>query len=825
MQQPVDFLILQSSAESVLSYPLTNPNRLPMKLLATFAISLSLFTFATSHAKKLADFNEVDKGFVDIVHQRDDGKIFLRIDNLGDEFIYQTSLPSGLGSNDIGLDRGQLGETRLAVFEKVGNKVFLKQKTDYFRADTNNAKEAEAIDEAFASSILWGFSVEDSGKGWVLVDASDFILQDIHGVGRKLEQQKQGTGYSVDATRSAVDYSRTKAFQDNTELQATITLIGSKPGNHLSSTAPNPRAITLKMHHSFVRLPDDEYLPREFMPKSGYWAMEYLDYAQDINKNIKRQFIGRHRLEKKDPSLAMSEAVEPIIYYIDPGVPEPVRSALIDGALWWNSAFEEIGYKDAFQVKILPENADPMDIRYNVIQWVHRSTRGWSYGSSVIDPRTGEILKGHVTLGSLRVRQDYLIAQGMMAPFAESENDQALMDLALARIRQLSAHEVGHTLGLNHNFAASSYGRESVMDYPHPQFELSGTTVTAPNAYGVGLGKWDKAAIAFGYSEFSQTANVSAELRSIIENNDKNGLLYISDADARNPGSPHAAASLWDNGSDAVAELDAMIDIRSVALKNFGASNLKIGQNWSDLEEVLVPVYYFHRYQIGAAAKWIGGLNYDYGVKTSLDSKPTLSAVSGNDQRKALLSMLTTLRPEFLALDPKVLALMVPKASENSRTRESLKGKAGVGFDQHALAAASAQHTLSLLLHPQRLTRLGQQHAMDSKVPSINAIANILHDEIIDRNFEGISANLHQTVVDLIYSNYINLLRSDEVDPLLKGKIMSILNDEQRYLSKKRGQESYEGFYQYQSQRLETFTTERSDVLINLPKMPPGSPI
>ncbi len=796
-----------------------------MKLIATTLLCLLILLPAISDAKKLSEFNDIDNGFVDIVHQQDEGKIYLKIHNLNEEFIYQTSLPSGLGSNHIGLDRGQLGETRLAVFEKVGNKVFLKQKPDYFRANTDNKKEAQAIDEAFASSILWGFVVEDSGNDWVLVDASEFILQDIHGVGRALEKQKQGSGYAVDATRSAIDYSRTKAFADNTELQATITLLGNKPGKYLESTSPNPRAVTLKMHHSFVRLPDDDYQPRTFMPKSGYWAMEYRDYAQPINQKIKQQFIGRHRLVKKDPGLAISEAVDPIVYYIDPGVPEPVRSALIDGALWWNSAFEDIGFKDAFQIKVLPEDADPMDVRYNVIQWVHRSTRGWSYGSSVIDPRTGEIIKGHVTLGSLRVRQDYLIAQGMMAPFSSSEDDQALMDLALARIRQLSAHEVGHTLGINHNFAASNYGRESVMDYPHPQFQLSEGRISAPNAYGVGLGKWDKAAIAYGYSQFPPEVDEHTALRDIIELSDENGLLYITDSDARNPGSPHAAASLWDNGANAVDELDAMIDIRAAALSNFGADNLKAGRNWSDLEELLVPVYYFHRYQVGAAAKWLGGLNYDYSIKTASDSAPFIEVVEGKEQTKTLASMLKTLSPEFLSLSPKLIAHMVPKASENYRTRESLKGNAGVGFDQHSLAAASAQHTISLILHPQRLTRLAQQHAMDESIPSIQSVAKTLHEKIIDQSYEGISANLHQTVVDLVYSNYLNLLHNKETEPWLKAQILGVLNDEHRYLSKKRGTGSYKGFYQYQTKRLEDLQTISSDKLIGLPTMPPGSPI
>lgn len=810
-----------------------SPYQLIFILVAVLSLSLNARAIILS---ELTEGSELQPGFVDVLYDSESGKTYLKIDNLGQEFIYQTSLPSGLGSNDIGLDRGQLGNTSLVVFERAGTKLFLKQKPTAYRAVTENVKEAQAIDQAFASSVLWGFIIEDSGSNegvdWVLVDASDFILQDIHGVGRALTQQKQGVAYSVDASRSAVDLTRTKAFPDNTELQATITLVGTEPGNFVKEVTPNPYAITLKMHHSFVRLPDDAYTPRPYIAKSGYWDVSFKDYAQPINQNIERKVIGRHRLKKKDPSAEISEAVEPIIYYVDPGVPEPVRSALIDGASWWNQAFEAIGYKDAFQVKMLPDYADPMDVRYNVIQWVHRSTRGWSYGYGVTDPRTGEIIKGHVTLGSLRVRQDYLIAQGLMAPFLNDENDQALMDLALARIRQLSAHEVGHTIGIAHNFAASNYGRESVMDYPHPQFEIDSNdqnNIIAPNAYGVGLGKWDKAVIAYGYSEFSESQNELAELNSLIEENDRNGLVYVSDADARSVGDAHAHASLWDNGADAVLELEEMISIRKVALNNFGTANLKRGRNWSDLEEILVPVYYFHRFQIQAAAKWLGGVDYDYAAKGQGQQEPKLSVISGAEQGRALDAMLKTLTPEFLQISPKLASLMIPKATNSHRTRESVNGKTGATLDQLALASASAQHTLSAILHPQRLARLIQQNSVDNQVPSIARVGQVLHDTIVDTSYSGMQARLHQSVVDLIYSNYLNLLKSKTLSKLAKSDILALIEMEQKILTKKVAKSSlldgYQAFYKYQLQRLEGVEINQSGDQITLPSMPPGSPI
>jgi len=760
------------------------------------------------------------KGFFNYWWDENSGKIWLEVDKLDQEFLYVNSLPAGVGSNDIGLDRGQLGGERVVKFIKSGPKIMLIQPNYDFRAVSDNPDERKSVQEAFAQSVIYGFKVgKKMANGNPLIDITDFLLRDAHGVVQRLARGKQGN-YKLDKSRSAIYLDRCKNFPKNSELEAMLTFTGQAKGGFIRSVTPSSDAVTVRMHHSFIELPDSDYEPRLMDPRSGYNAISYYDYATPIGQPLEKQFIARHRLKKKNPEAAVSEAVEPIIYYLDRGAPEPVRSALLDGARWWNQAFEAIGYKDAFQVKMLPDHADPMDVRYNVIQWVHRSTRGWSYGYGVTDPRTGEIIKGHVTLGSLRVRQDYLIAQGLMAPFLNDENDQALMDLALARIRQLSAHEVGHTIGIAHNFAASNYGRESVMDYPHPQFEIDSNdqnNIIAPNAYGVGLGKWDKAVIAYGYSEFSESQNELAELNSLIEENDRNGLVYVSDADARSVGDAHAYASLWDNGADAVLELEEMISIRKVALNNFGTANLKRGRNWSDLEEILVPVYYFHRFQIQAAAKWLGGVDYDYAAKGQGQQEPKLSVISGAEQGRALDAMLKTLTPEFLQISPKLASLMIPKATNNYRTRESVNGKTGATLDQLALASASAQHTISAILHPQRLARLIQQNSVDNQVPSIARVGQVLHDTIVDTSYSGMQARLHQSVVDLIYSNYLNLLKSKTLSKL--AKVLT------KKAAKSSSLDGYQAFYKYQLQRLEDVEINQSGDQITLPSMPPGSPI
>ncbi|MFT6771483.1 MAG: hypothetical protein ACJARU_001692, partial [Congregibacter sp.] len=477
-----------------------------LALLAVIALLAACGGSDPGGGERIREFSEGmrwEPGFVPFYHDTHKGRIYLLLDTSNSELLYQGSLPRGLGSNDIGLDRGQLGDSAaLVMFEPAGDKVLLRRSNQSYRASSSNEAERRSVEEAFATSILWGFPVVARDGERRLVDATEFLLRDSHGIARRLKSRGEGS-FKPDASRSAVFAPRSRAFPRNTELEAVVTFVGDNPGPKLRSVAPDPHAVSVHMHHSFIALPEAGFEPRTFHPESGYFAMGYADYSVPITESLEKRLIRRHRLIKKTPGAAVSDPVEPIVYYLDPGTPEPVRSALIDGASWWADAYEAAGFSNAFRVEMLPEDVDPMDVRYNVIQWVHRSTRGWSYGMSVVDPRSGEILKGHVSLGSLRVRQDLLIARGMTSAFADAGDDTATMDMALARIRQLSAHEVGHTLGLAHNFAASIRDRASVMDYPHPQMSLNEEgEVSLQDAYAVGMGEWDKRAITYGYAQF-----------------------------------------------------------------------------------------------------------------------------------------------------------------------------------------------------------------------------------------------------------------------------------------------------------------------------------
>ncbi|NMD53865.1 zinc-dependent metalloprotease [Shewanella sp. DNRA4] len=793
--------------------------------LAILLLGLPALSFAaTLPSTKIVKQSQVAKGFLNFYYEPSEGELYLEVSRLNQPFLLVTSLPEGVGSNDIGLDRGQLGQTRMVQFERQGPYIQLKQLNTQYRANTQDAAEKRAVEEAFADSVLWQGKLLEGKPDMVAI--SELVLNDLHGVSHVLQQTGQGN-YHLDLTRSAILPAGVKSFENNSDVDVQLTFKGDVAGEQVAKVTPDGTFMSVRMRYSFVELPDEGYQVRAYHPMSGYLSDEYRDYATDFSEPLVQRFILRHRLQKVSPGPAPSEVVKPITYYLDPGVPEPIRSALLDGARWWETAFTQAGFINGFKVELLPPDADPQDIRYNMIQWVHRATRGWSYGAALTDPRTGEIIKGQVTLGSLRVRQDYLIAKGLTAGWQDrAAAEKVANELALARIRQLAAHEVGHTLGLDHNFAASTNQDASVMDYPHPKIQLKGNDIDISAPYGVGVGPWDNFTIAYGYSDEGDVTAQLALQNQLLAEVARKGLRYIGEADSRQKDASHAYASLWDSGDAPIAQLLELNRIRAKAIEGFSRAALLPGEPLGELVDAFVPIYLLNRYQIEAVAKFIGGTDYHY---LSIGEGGRWSYIAPPLQLSGLDALLSTLDAASLTVPQTLLDTLVPKAGNYQPTRESFESGLGVTSDPLGMAEVSARHTVSLLLMPKRLNRVSQAAMADNEQLSVETLLNKLFAATLYQEdklglVEGVWMRVNAVVIDELLSTYHDPQTAPEVKAALFERAQFVIK--QLKAKANRANAKVAAHYNGLEQGLSAGLLDANKKLIPKPlTLPPGSPI
>jgi hypothetical protein len=802
---------------------------------------------ASSAPKSIAALTahlQAQPGFLPVWRDVDKGRVLLAVSELDSPFLLATSLPYGLGSNDVGLDRGQPGEVKLVRFAKRGARLFLLEDNTRYAASSANPDERASAVQAFAAAVIWSGDILASDGGQYLVDFSSFLLADQHGIARRLAGAKQGN-YSINAARSAVLAEQAKSFPDNTELEAELTLTGAGEGAAVRRVAADAGALTLRQHISLVRLPAAGFTPRAFHPGSGGTANGVVDFGVPLADSIDVRRQRRHRLEHVDPAAASGPVKKPIVYYLDRGAPEPVRSALLDGARWWASAFEKAGFQDAYRVELLPEGVDPMDIRYNVINWVHRDTRGWSYGSSLLDPRTGEIIRGVVTLDSQRVRQDILIAESLLAPYgtqggaADAARQAQVHRAALARLRQLAAHEVGHTLGFTHNFAASRYagGNGSVMDYPHPLLTIAGGDIALNDAYGTGLGPWDDFVVAHAYTTFATPqaeADGLARLRAAAQ---ASGLEYVSDADTRPAGASHPGGLMWDVGADALAGWDLLMTARHRALQRFSVGVLADDRQLGELEARLVPVYLLHRYQTEAVARLVAGGAFDYATAGDVRSgarQAGVRVVPAATQRQALRRLADSLRAEQLALPAQVLDLLTPPGQGYQRGAEYFATGMERSFDPVAAAQAAAAQTCLYLFDPARLNRVAWQHARDAQQPGVAEVLALAlagwrrSDTAVAaaRSTGPGAAALEQAANWVVLDSALRVLDSDKLHPQVDAEVRQAVRELAAWLVRSPGQGSMADNRRQAAGLITRYLADpRSVKLRPAPPIPPGAPI
>lgn len=657
------------------------------------------------------------------------GKVFLTVPRGGAEFLYLNTLATGLGNPVAALDRGEVGLEAVVRFERRGARVLLVRQNAGHTARGGGEALRRSVEESFPRSVLASFAVTTDGADGIVVDATDFFLSDVFDVIGRLRGAELGA-YRIDANRSYVDGARVKAFPMNTEVRAVISYVTDQPNFQVSRVAPDGRSITLEQHHSFMRLPERPLAIRAFDPRAGLFSYDYFDFAQGLESDYRQRGTVRWRLEPRDTAAYLRgqlvEPVKPIVYYLDPGIPEPYRTAFIEGGMWWNKVFEAAGWRNGFRVEPLPAGVDPLDARYPMIYWVHRVERGPSVGPAHVDPRTGEIVSTTVRMDSYRSLVDHDIYMGLLPAAGNSRLALDAAAFSMGRRRQHIAHEIGHTIGLAHNYIASSQGRSSVMDYPYPLITVDAQgRIDVADAYRPSGGAHDTLAVRYAYTWYPNAQAEREGLRRLVREAEAKGLRFVSDAHVGGSGSI-PDASQWVEGSNMISALERTMAVRRVLVERFDQRAAAPGEPLAVLNRRFAHVYLHHRYALAGAVKYVGGMDFGY----ALAGEPTVptAILPPAEQRRALTLVLSALEPAQLRVPDRVAAMIppVPPGWDNDLTL--IPTPAGTALDPLTLAHSFSQEVVDALLHPQRAARLVSFAARDAANLSLDHVITALTD-------------------------------------------------------------------------------------------------